>query len=96
MAPLLLALAFWLAADGERLECLKSWTEARYGASGYDHWVHLDSACSVSASCSVATSVNPNAVEVAVPPGEHVAVLTWRGSPAREFTAVVRCRAVRR
>ena len=32
-------------------------------------------------------------VDLHVGRGEHVAVLTWRGSPAYEFTAWVECRS---
>jgi len=75
----------------ERLECVRYWPEVRYNGGGYDHWVHLESACTVQALCSVVTNVNPNATTALVQPGEHAAVLTWRASPAREFSTWVEC-----
>ena len=80
------------ADEPERLECVNFWTEARYSGAGYDHWVHLQSSCEVQAVCVVITNVNPDAMAALVTPGEHVALLTWRGSPAYEFTAWVECR----
>lgn len=72
--------------------CVEAFPEVRYRNYGYDHVVHLYSRCDVRAYCAVSTDANPNAVEVVVPPREHVEVLTFRGSPAREFTPKVSCR----
>jgi len=93
-----LLLAFVLVsparADEPRpLQCVQFWPEARYSGAGYDHWVHLLSDCDALAICSVVTNVNPDVIEARVAPGEHVAVLTWRGSPAREFKASAYCRS---
>jgi len=74
------------------LTCVEWWPEARYSGTGYDHWVHLQSSCSEQALCHVVTDVNPDVLVAAIDPGQHVAVLTWRGSPAYEFTAAVECR----
>jgi hypothetical protein len=79
------------AEEPEPLQCVRYWPEARYSGAGYDHWVHLESACNVLASCNVVTNVNPDATVVTIQPGEHLAVLTWRGSPAYEFTTWVEC-----
>ena len=72
--------------------CVEAFPEVRYRNYGYDHIVHLYSRCDVRAYCAVSTDANPTAVEVVVPPREHVEVLTLRGSPAREFTPKVSCR----
>jgi hypothetical protein len=72
--------------------CVLARAEARYGAYGYDHWVMVANGCVRSASCSVVTDVSPETVVVDVPKGESRDVLTFRGSPAREFHARVRCK----
>lgn len=72
--------------------CVEAFPEVRYRSYGYDHVVHLYSRCDVRAYCAVSTDVNPTVIEVIVPPREHIEVLTFRGSPAREFTPKVTCR----
>ena len=57
----------------------------------YNHLVHLDSRCEKSAVCRVKTDVNPKEERVVLAPGEKQTVLTFRGSPAREFKAQVAC-----
>lgn len=74
------------------LACVEMQAQAVYRNNGYDHIVHLRSRCGRSTACLVATDVNPAPVEVTVPPREQLAVLTFRGSPAREFTPDVTCR----
>jgi hypothetical protein len=74
------------------LACVEFQPEVRFRNNGYDHVVHLRSRCDRRTICAVATDVNPKPVEVPVPPQEQVAVLTFRGSPAREFTPNVSCR----
>jgi hypothetical protein len=73
-------------------DCVRAWSEARVRYPGYDHIVHLDSSCSVQATCSVSTNVNPQTIVTEVPPGERVEVMTFMGSPAREFSARVECK----
>ena len=69
-----------------------SWTkEARYEGLGYNHYVYLSSACKVAMTCSVTTDVNPEPTIATVKPGGKATVLTFRGSPASEFTANVTC-----
>jgi hypothetical protein len=87
-----------LADDGEREkpkdgDCMKVDTEARYGAYGYDHIVHLDNGCKTDMRCEVKTNANPKPTTVEVPRGEKRSVMTYRGSPAREFQADVDCKA---
>jgi hypothetical protein len=73
------------------LGCIDAWGEARYANYGYDHIVHLRSRCHVRAVCDVATNVNPQPTRVSVPAGREVEVLTYRGSPVREFSPKVSC-----
>jgi hypothetical protein len=63
-----------------------------YGNAGYDHVVTLHNRCEHTMVCSVKTNVNPKPTSVSVPAKESVRVVTWRGSPARTFTADVKCR----
>lgn len=75
--------------------CVTHRTEARF-ISGYDHLVHLTSACEMSVSCRVSTDVNPSPQTVSLAPGETTTVLTYRGSPARTFEATVSCAATQK
>jgi hypothetical protein len=71
--------------------CIHFWPEARYRALGYDHVVHIKSACSADAHCKVSTDVNTEPLDATVPAHAEVEVVTWVGSPAREFTPTVTC-----
>jgi hypothetical protein len=73
-------------------DCVRAWTEVRARYPGYDHIVHLESACTVEATCTISTNVNPQTIVATVPPGESAEVLTFMASPAREFAAKVECR----
>lgn len=73
-------------------DCIQVWGEARSRNAGYDHIVHINNRCDDSAVCDVATDVNPVPIRVTVPPNQEVEVLTFRGSPAREFIPKVDCR----
>jgi hypothetical protein len=80
------------AADSPRAPaCVRAWGEARPRYPGYDHVVHLTNTCSVKASCTVATNVNPQAIGATVPPRSAIELLTFMGSPAREFAIRVEC-----
>jgi hypothetical protein len=72
-------------------ECVKHRTEARYRNLGYDHLVYVTNTCDRRVVCQVSTNVNPEPIELALRSGEARELLTWRGSPAREFTARVAC-----
>jgi hypothetical protein len=72
-------------------DCVDVWGEARYRNYGYDHIVHLANRCSEAVECDVWTDVNPNRTRVAVSAGARAEVLTFRGSPSREFTANAEC-----
>lgn len=74
------------------LGCIDYRAEARYSGVGYDHLVHISNQCDRAATCDVSTNVNPDKVRVVVASKASETVLTWRGSPAREFTAAVSCR----
>ena len=71
--------------------CVDVTTEAYYASVGYDHIVHLKSECKTRMACTVKTNVNPDPASVMLEPGATESVVTWRGSPAREFTADVTC-----
>jgi hypothetical protein len=81
-----------LAGDEPRLACVEYWPEVRYRNYGYDHLVHLWNRCDVRAVCDVASDVNPKPVRVEIAARDRIEVLTFRGSPAREFTPQVDCR----
>jgi hypothetical protein len=72
--------------------CIRSWPEVRYRNYAYDHVVHIGNACRVSARCAVSSDVSPEWIQVIVPAGEEIEVVTMRGSPAREFTPRLECR----
>jgi hypothetical protein len=66
-------------------------TEAAFASVGYDHLVHLTNNCKTAVTCTVTTNVNPDAATASLGVGESTTLTTWRGSPAREFTADARC-----
>jgi hypothetical protein len=74
-------------------KCAHVSSEARYGAYGYDHLVEIENGCDHALQCTVKTDVNPEPSNVAVPAKETRTVVTFRGSPSREFKADVRCTA---
>jgi hypothetical protein len=88
----LLATAHAADRSDTSLACVSSWGEARYRNAGYDHIVHLQNRCEKTVLCRVTTNVNPDPVEGTVAPREEREVLTFRGSPAREFVPKVDCR----
>ncbi len=65
--------------------------EASFASVGYDHLVHLANNCKKRVACTVKTNVNPDVANVALQPGERTTLVTWRGSPSREFTPDVSC-----
>jgi hypothetical protein len=72
--------------------CVSFWGEAQYRGYGYYHVVHLMNGCERPAACDVSTDVNPDPERVVVPAKEQTDVVTFRGSPAREFVPHVECR----
>jgi hypothetical protein len=73
------------------LECVAVVTEAAFASVGYDHLVHVTNGCKRRVGCTVTTNVNPDPARVELSPGESRTLVTWRGSPAREFTAEAKC-----
>jgi hypothetical protein len=78
-------------ARPDQRACVSFSAEARFRNHAHDHVVHLLSRCRTSVLCAVSTDVNRSGVDVDVKPSEHVEVITFRGSPAREFEARVHC-----
>lgn len=72
-------------------DCIDSWAESRYRNYGYDHIVHIHNRCERAATCEVSTNVNPVSQHVTVLPKHDVEVLTFRGSPSRDFAPRVEC-----
>jgi len=72
-------------------QCMTWRTEARYRNYGYDHMVHIHNGCEQRVACRVSTNVNPTETRVTISPGADVTVVTFVGSPSREFTANVTC-----
>jgi hypothetical protein len=85
-------------ADGEKgpegkvPACVKVSTQARYSGLGYDHLVDIENTCDKPMSCTVATDVNKEPTTVKVAAKQTETVVTFRGSPAREFNADVSCK----
>jgi hypothetical protein len=75
------------------LTCVRVSAEARYRGLGYEHVVHLENGCDKDVVCLVATDVNPEQQTVSVPPGVAADVITFIGSPSREFVPHVTCTA---
>jgi hypothetical protein len=80
------------AAATPDVPCVRVWGEARYRGLGYEHVVHLENGCEKPMVCDVATDVNPAPQRVALAPSEATAIITFVGSPAREFVPRVQCR----
>jgi hypothetical protein len=95
-----------LADDGERgpgnerggtakkdaNECVSVTHEARYRNYGYDHIVHLANTCGAGVTCKVSTDVNPEPTTVSLKKGDKQSVVTFTGSPAREFKPQTECK----
>jgi hypothetical protein len=73
------------------VNCVLVRTEAAFASVGYDHLVHLTNNCKRPVACTVTTSVNPEPANVSLGVKESTTLTTWRGSPAREFTADAKC-----
>ncbi|MDH5671451.1 MAG: hypothetical protein OEZ06_04830 [Myxococcales bacterium] len=72
-------------------ECVKVSAETRYRAYGYDHIVHLESACDAVMTCQVKSDSNPEATQVELEPKAKKSLVLFRGSPARSFKPDVQC-----
>lgn len=71
--------------------CVKVQSQAIFSGSGYDHVVSIENGCERDADCTVSTDVSEETLSVSVPAGESRDVVTYRGSPASEFKATVKC-----
>jgi hypothetical protein len=94
LLPLLTAILLPHAAplaEAEGLACVEWAQEAVSTAYGYDHVVSLHNRCKQRAECDVTTDVNPQAIHVALAADARRDIVTFRGSPARAFSARVRC-----
>jgi hypothetical protein len=78
-------------SKGAAVTCVKVRTEASFASVGYDHLVHLTNNCKTPVACTVTTNVNPEPASVSLGVNESTTLTTWRGSPAREFTADAKC-----
>ena len=95
VAPVLVSPAAAESATAKQPDapaCVHWRTEVRYANYGYDHWVVIHNGCQREAACVVTTNVNPEPIHVGVPEDTTKEVLTFRGSPARQFHARVVCR----
>ncbi len=83
------------AAEASGAACISYRAESRYQNYGYDHWVHLTSRCAEARRCHVTTQSNPSGVHLSLAAGASASELLFRGSPASEPGASVRCDANR-
>lgn len=102
MAVVLLGALAVQAQDAERAKpaatdkCVSVREEAIYGAYGYDHHVYLHNGCDKKTmKCKVTGSANPAGVEETLVSDEKRDVVLFRGSPAREVGASVKCDEVK-
>ncbi len=72
--------------------CVKWTKEARFVGMAYNHLVHLHNRCKKSMICEVTTDVNPKPTKTVLTSDAKTTILTFRGSPAREFEAKVTCK----
>lgn len=73
-------------------ECAKVQASARYVGYGYTHVVTLKNTCAQSVTCALWTDVDPEPrTTVQVEAGQSAEVVTRRGSPSREVTALKAC-----
>jgi hypothetical protein len=95
-----MATLLWMVAGASVAEtsgaavpaCIGFWGEARFRGYGYYHIVHVANDCARAAVCDVSTDVNPTPERVTVPAKQQVEVVTFQGSPAREFVPHVECK----
>lgn len=72
--------------------CAVARGSVRMEAYGYTHVVTLENGCTKSVECALWTNVDPEPRKgVRAAPGERIEIITRRGSPAREVTALKSC-----
>ncbi len=74
-------------------DCVRWTKEARLVGVAFNHLVHLHNQCKYAVRCEVTTNVNPKPSRADLASNAKKTVLTFRGSPAREFNAKVICNA---
>ena len=72
--------------------CTEVRTEVVYENLGYTHTVILTNHCGKPLVCTITTTSNPEPILANLTPEETHAVVAFRGSPAREFSATVNCK----
>lgn len=88
------------ADDSERPDapplkpCVAVGTSAPYVNYGYDHVVTLRATCAKPQRCTVKTDAAPSPQVVDLAANETKSLVTFRGSPSREFKADVSCQPV--
>lgn len=86
-----MALASSASAQNQVPDCVTVRAIVRYGAGAYNHWVRVENGCERRVRCQIATNVNPDPIAATIDPGQNREVMTFMGSPAREFTPRVTC-----
>ncbi len=71
--------------------CVAVRTEAIYSGYGYNHVVRLSNTCGKPMRCEVRTAATPEPVRVDLAKDEEKELTTFRGSPASEVSASVKC-----
>jgi hypothetical protein len=73
--------------------CVTFQGRVRYSL-GYDHLVDVQNGCTQAVTCAVTTNVNPEPINVSLEPTASTTVVTFIGSPAREFDPRVVCQYI--
>ncbi|MCP4675617.1 MAG: hypothetical protein GY854_08965 [Deltaproteobacteria bacterium] len=81
------------SASVKALDCVRWTKEARLVGVAFNHLVHLHNQCKHAVRCEVTTNANPQPSRADLLPDAKKTVLTFRGSPARDFKVKVICKA---
>lgn len=77
---------------GKRPACVDAQALTVLTFVGHDHVVSLQNRCKKRVTCEVSTDVAPDKLSATLASGENTELVTFRGSPAREFRATADCR----
>jgi len=80
-------------ASVKAVACVRWTKEARLVGVAFNHLVHLHNQCKHAVRCEVTTNTNPQPSRAELLPDAKKTVLTFRGSPARDFKVKVICKA---